>query len=225
MQMGTLAAFVLLELTLCLIPGPAVLLTLSYALRRGTRGGLAAASGILAGNTLYFVLSGLGVVALLLASYRVFTILKWAGALYLAFLGLRALFARHGVTPDETALGRGEGGRAFGSGFVTQVSNPKALVFFVAILPQFIDPHGAIWLQLLILTVASLVVELSVLTGYTLAAGRCLVATAERDGVRLGVVVLNSLAPGTQARQLLDRGFEDVYHLRRVSEPPLPAGA
>jgi D-alanyl-D-alanine carboxypeptidase len=62
-------------------------------------------------------------------------------------------------------------------------------------------------------------------TGYTLAAGRCLVATAERDGVRLGVVVLNSLAPGTQARQLLDRGFEDVYHLRRVSEPPLPAGA
>jgi threonine/homoserine/homoserine lactone efflux protein len=76
------------------------------------------------------------------------------------------------VTPDETALGRGEGGRAFGSGFVTQVSNPKALVFFVAILPQFIDPHGAIWLQLLILTVASLVVELSVLTGYTLAADR-----------------------------------------------------
>jgi D-alanyl-D-alanine carboxypeptidase len=62
-------------------------------------------------------------------------------------------------------------------------------------------------------------------TGYTLAAGRCLVATAERDGVRLGVVLLNSLAPGVQARQLLDRGFEGVYHLRRVPEPPLPAGA
>jgi len=172
MQLGTLAAFVLLELTLCLIPGPAVLLTLSYALRRGTRGGLAAASGILAGNTLYFVLSGLGVVALLLASYRVFTILKWAGALYLVFLGLRALFARHGVTPDQTALGRGEGGRAFGSGFVTQVSNPKALIYFVAILPQFIDPHGVIWLQVAILTVASFVIESSVLTGYTLAADR-----------------------------------------------------
>ncbi len=62
-------------------------------------------------------------------------------------------------------------------------------------------------------------------TGYTLAAGRCLVATAERHGVRLGVVVLGSLAPGTQARQLLDRGFQDVYHLRRVPEPPIPAGA
>src|ERR1700688_2670567 len=104
MQLGTLAAFVLLELTLCLIPGPAVLLTLSYALRRGTRGGLAAASGILAGNSLYFVLSGLRDVALLLASAQVFTILKWAGALYLAFLGLRAVFAQHGVPPDARAL-------------------------------------------------------------------------------------------------------------------------
>jgi serine-type D-Ala-D-Ala carboxypeptidase (penicillin-binding protein 5/6) len=62
-------------------------------------------------------------------------------------------------------------------------------------------------------------------TGYTLAAGRCLVATAERHGVHLGVVILNSNAPGTQAKQLLDRGFQDVYHLPRVPEPPMPAGA
>jgi serine-type D-Ala-D-Ala carboxypeptidase (penicillin-binding protein 5/6) len=62
-------------------------------------------------------------------------------------------------------------------------------------------------------------------TGFTDAAGRCLVATAERDGVKLGVVVLNSNAPGTQARQLLDRGFYDVYHQRHVSEPPIPSGA
>jgi len=62
-------------------------------------------------------------------------------------------------------------------------------------------------------------------TGYTEAAGRCLVATAERGGVRLGAIVLDSDAPGTQARQLLDRGFYDVYHLHRVAEPPMPAGA
>ncbi len=62
-------------------------------------------------------------------------------------------------------------------------------------------------------------------TGYTLAAGRCLVATAERHGVRLGVVILNSKAPGTQARQLLNRGFYDVYHLPHIAEVPLPSGA
>jgi D-alanyl-D-alanine carboxypeptidase (penicillin-binding protein 5/6) len=62
-------------------------------------------------------------------------------------------------------------------------------------------------------------------TGFTDAAGRCLVATAERDGVRLGVVVLHSLDPGTQAKQLLDRGFEGVYHQAAVAEPPMPPGA
>jgi D-alanyl-D-alanine carboxypeptidase (penicillin-binding protein 5/6) len=62
-------------------------------------------------------------------------------------------------------------------------------------------------------------------TGFTEAAGRCLVATAERDGVKLGVVLLHSNAPGTQAKQLLDRGFQDVYHLNAVSEPPFPPGA
>ena len=62
-------------------------------------------------------------------------------------------------------------------------------------------------------------------TGFTDAAGRCLVATAERGGVRLGVVVLHSPNPGTQARQLLDRGFQGVYHQAPVKEPPIPAGA
>jgi serine-type D-Ala-D-Ala carboxypeptidase (penicillin-binding protein 5/6) len=62
-------------------------------------------------------------------------------------------------------------------------------------------------------------------TGFTDAAGRCLVATAERNGVRLGVVVLHSPNPGTQARQLLDRGFQGVYHQAPAREPPLPAGA
>jgi D-alanyl-D-alanine carboxypeptidase (penicillin-binding protein 5/6) len=62
-------------------------------------------------------------------------------------------------------------------------------------------------------------------TGYTIAAGRCLVATAERHGVRLGVVLLHSTEPGTQARKLLDRGFEGVYHLPPVPEPASPPGA
>ncbi|MFZ0043218.1 MAG: hypothetical protein WAK93_18055 [Solirubrobacteraceae bacterium] len=62
-------------------------------------------------------------------------------------------------------------------------------------------------------------------TGYTEAAGRCLVATAERDGVRLGVVLLHSPDPGTQASYLLNRGFEGVYHQAPVAEPPIPAGA
>jgi serine-type D-Ala-D-Ala carboxypeptidase (penicillin-binding protein 5/6) len=62
-------------------------------------------------------------------------------------------------------------------------------------------------------------------TGYTVASGRCLVASADRHGVRLGVVLLDSPDPATQARKLLDRGYERVYHQRAVPEPPIPAGA
>jgi threonine/homoserine/homoserine lactone efflux protein len=198
MSLGTLGAFVLLELTLCLIPGPAVLLTLSYALRRGVRGGLAAATGILSGNTLYFVLSALGIVALLQASYQAFTLVKWAGVIYLAFIGLRALLARRGVAPDPAALRPGEERRALASGFVTQVSNPKAIVFFAAILPQFIDPRRPLLVQLGILTLASIAIELGVLTCYSLAADRLRrSAAAERASLwieRAGGLVLLGIA-------------------------------
>jgi homoserine/homoserine lactone efflux protein len=169
---SSLSAFVALEVTLCLIPGPAVLLTVSYALRRGVRAGLAAACGVVAGNTLYFALSGAGIVALLFASYRIFTLLKWAGAAYLAVLGLRALFARRQMAPDSSPGRVGERSRAFVSGFATQVANPKAIVFFIAVLPQFIDPRASLGPQLAILTLASTIVEFTVLTGYSLAAAR-----------------------------------------------------
>jgi threonine/homoserine/homoserine lactone efflux protein len=170
--MHSLAAFVLLELTLCLIPGPAVLLVTSCALRRGKRAGLAAAAGIQAGNSLYFVLSGVGIVAVLLASYRVFTVVKYAGAAYLAVAGLRALFAREAPKLESPATPRADPGRAFASGLVTQLANPKAIVFFAAVLPQFVDPHAALAPQLLALTLAGACVELTVLSGYTFAADR-----------------------------------------------------
>jgi threonine/homoserine/homoserine lactone efflux protein len=164
-----LLAFIALELTLCLIPGPAVLLTVSYALRRGARSGLAAAGGIVAGNTVYFVLSGLGVAALLHASLEVFTVLRWAGALYLAFLGVRALLARRSPVLEEAPA---RAGRAFVAGLVTQISNPKAIAFFVAVVPQFVDPRAPLVPQLALLTLASCVVEFGVQAAYAFAAAQ-----------------------------------------------------
>jgi threonine/homoserine/homoserine lactone efflux protein len=169
---SALLAFVVLEVTLCFIPGPAVLLTTSYALRRGKRSGFAAAAGIITGNTAYFVLSGLGIVAVVLASYQVFTIVKYAGAAYLAFVGLRALFARRAPAIDATPERPGERGRAYAGGLVTQLANPKALVFFAAVLPQFVDPHASLPPQIALLAAVGALIELSVLATYTLAADR-----------------------------------------------------
>ena len=82
-------AFLITHTTLCLIPGPAVLMVAGTGLRRGSRAGAVSACGIVSANTFYFVLSGMGIGALLLASHEVFSVLRWIGASYLAYLGLR----------------------------------------------------------------------------------------------------------------------------------------
>jgi homoserine/homoserine lactone efflux protein len=150
-----------------------VLFVLSSALRSGARRSLAANLGILSGNAIYFVLSATGVSALLMASYNLFFAIKWIGAAYLIFIGLRALFGKADVLqPIETNNTEKSAARLFADGLVVQLSNPKAIVFFSALLPQFIDPPLGIAPQLAILGVTSVIIEFLVLSSYGLAASR-----------------------------------------------------
>jgi threonine/homoserine/homoserine lactone efflux protein len=171
MSWETWAAFTITETVLCLTPGPAVLFVLAQGLGRGTRAALAAATGILAGNSLYFIVSATSLGGLLLASYEVFSAIKWAGAAYLIWLGVRTLRSPAGLRGTPEPASDADAGRLVGRGFLVQVANPKALVFFGALLPQFIDPHRSVVGQMIILGTTSLVVELAVLATYgTLAA-------------------------------------------------------
>jgi homoserine/homoserine lactone efflux protein len=167
------ALFVVTETVLCLTPGPAVLLVLSQGLARGVGASVWANLGILSGNTVYFALSATGLGAVLVASYEVFSLIRWVGAAYLVWLGLMA-FAGRSRALSVTAGDAGPvgWGRMFGNGFVLQVANPKALVFFVALLPQFIDARGSVVVQVLILGATSVVIEFFVLLAYGAAAGR-----------------------------------------------------
>lgn len=167
MDLGTWLAFVLLETFLCLTPGPAVMYVVGTALGRGRAGGFAATAGIVAGNTAYFILSATSLGAILMASYELFTVVRWAGAAYLVILGVRMLFAASDKTPAAVANPRA----SFAGGAVTQLSNPKALVFFSALLPQFIDPHRSLVAQIAILGVSSQAIEAAVMTAYILLAG------------------------------------------------------
>ena len=163
MTLETFIAFCAVELVLCLTPGPAVLYVISTALARGPRAGLAGSLGIVAGNTFYFVLSGIGVAAIILASSTLFTAVKWIGAAYLMYVGLRMLFSRRsGAADDRPPLVT----RAFARGFAVQAANPKALAFFIALLPQFIDPAAPVAIQVVVLGVASQVIEIAVLSLY-----------------------------------------------------------
>ena len=169
MSASGLLLFAAMELVLCLTPGPAVLLVISQAMRRGFRSSLRGALGILTGNSIYFALSAVGLGALLIASARVFEVLRWFGAAYLVFIGLKMIFARK--EPDTAAPKTEE--RSFVQGVVTQLANPKAIVFFTALLPQFIDPKaGRLPLQFLILGVISIFIELPVLAAYGFLADR-----------------------------------------------------
>jgi threonine/homoserine/homoserine lactone efflux protein len=181
MTLETWLLFCVTETVLCLIPGPAVLFVLSTALRRGFTSASIAASGILAGNAFYFALSASGIGAVLLASHALFGALKWAGAAYLVGLGLRMLLARPAdpsAPPPPGAAERPD--RVFSRAFVVQAANPKALVFFVALLPQFINAAGSIPWQILLLGVTSMLIEFTVLSLYAALAVRARSITGER---------------------------------------------
>jgi homoserine/homoserine lactone efflux protein len=170
MHWTTLGTFVALETVLCYIPGPAVLAVVGASLSR-PRAGFATAFGILTGNLIYFSVSALGIASIILASHKAFLIIKWCGAAYLAYIGIRALTAKQGAhaAAEPSVSSAGQLKRGWVNGTITQLANPKALVFFVAILPQFIDPRSNLTLQIAILAIAGLVVELGVLSTYILA--------------------------------------------------------
>jgi homoserine/homoserine lactone efflux protein len=167
-----LLLFAATELLLSLTPGPAVLLVVSQGIRRGFRSSTRGAAGILTGNAIYFALSAAGLGALLLASKRVFDILQIAGAAYLALLGLKMLIRPGRVSDDVPVRTNDRETGSFVQGLVTQLANPKAIVFFTALLPQFVDPTRAVAMQFVILGVISILVELPVLLLYGFAADR-----------------------------------------------------
>ena len=129
--------------------------------------------GILSANTVYFALSATGLGALLISSYRVFFLVKWIGAAYLVYLGARTILGHSEIIPaGEPAEAGASAVRLYRDGFVLQMSNPKAIIFFSAILPQFIDPRLAVLPQVAILGLTSVVSEFAVLSSYSLAAAR-----------------------------------------------------
>jgi threonine/homoserine/homoserine lactone efflux protein len=179
-------AFCITETVLCLTPGPAVLFVVSVAMARGARAGIAGSLGILTANALYFAVSATGVAAIIVASSRLFAVLKWIGAIYLIWVGLRMLWSR---SREPLAVSPRRVPRSFVRGFVVQAANPKALMFFVALLPQFIDPDGSVWFQVIVLGASSVLIELIVLTLYvalTVRARRVAGADWSRALERLG---------------------------------------
>ena len=153
MDTSQLFLFIAAGLLLNLTPGPDVLYIVTNALRSGARAGVVAALGITAGCFVHIFAAALGVSALMAASSTAFTVLKWAGAAYLVYVGGRMLLARAPVAQEIDATNliaacarttwASDLKRIFFQGFWTNALNPKVALFFLAFVPQFIAPDVA----------------------------------------------------------------------------------
>src|SRR4051794_26234569 len=135
------AAFVAASAILLIIPGPTVLLVVSYALGQGWRAALPMALGVALGDFTAMTLSMLGVGALLATSAMLFTVLKWIGAAYLVWLGIK-LWRAGGTLDARPRHDRASALKMLGHAWLVTALNPKGITFFVAFLPQFLDPRA-----------------------------------------------------------------------------------
>ncbi|MEU4535471.1 LysE family translocator [Streptosporangium sp. NPDC023825] len=140
-DLPTLALFAAATLALLLVPGPAVLYIVTRSVAQGRSAGLVSVLGIHLGSLVHVAAAALGVSALLAASSTAFMIVKYLGAAYLIWLGVRKLMTRsNGEEPFEPRTATRS--RMFWEGFVVNVLNPKTAIFFLAFLPQFTDPEA-----------------------------------------------------------------------------------
>jgi threonine/homoserine/homoserine lactone efflux protein len=172
----TYALFCLAAITLIVIPGPAVLYIVSQSIDRGRTAGLASAVGVAVGGTVHVAAAALGLSSLLVSSAIAFSAVKYLGAAYLVYLGIRTLLA--GREPIERERTDGRPLRhVFARGIVVNVLNPKTALFFFAFLPQFADTeHGRVSLQIALLGTTFVVLALLSDSVWAVVAG----AAAER---------------------------------------------
>jgi threonine/homoserine/homoserine lactone efflux protein len=156
--------FIGAELIFSLTPGPTVMMISAYGFKGGFRDALAAIAGTQTGNTLWYAICVTGLGALVTASPHLFQAIRLAGAAYLVWLGGSAIWASFHASADEH--GPKLMGKPYIQATLTQMGNPKAILFFGAIVPQFLDTHGPLIPQYLIMFVVTFIGESIILTGY-----------------------------------------------------------
>lgn len=184
MSIETWATFTAASIILLIIPGPTILLVVSYALGQGWRTAFPMAVGVALGDFTAMTLSMLGIGALLAASATIFTFVKWIGAAYLIWLGIK-LFRAGGAMSAQARREHVRPVRMLMHAWLVTALNPKSITFFVAFLPQFLDPHGDFLTQMLIFEATFLVLAFTNAFTYALIAARAGRLFANERAVRI----------------------------------------
>ncbi|WP_395450119.1 LysE family translocator [Aminobacter sp. UC22_36] len=184
MSFESWAAFAAASAVLLVIPGPTILLVVSYALGQGWRTALPMAVGVALGDFTAMTLSMLGIGALLAASATVFTILKWIGAAYLIYLGIK-LFRAGGSLDAKPRTDAASAAKMMAHAWIVTALNPKSITFFVAFLPQFLDRNGDFWTQMLVFELTFLTLAFANAFGYALVASRARSVVSNPRAIRI----------------------------------------
>lgn len=184
MTVETWLAFAAASTVLLVIPGPTILLVVSYALGQGWRTALPMAVGVALGDFTAMTLSMLGIGALLMASATLFTVLKWIGAAYLIWLGIK-LFRAGGTLGAEPRRDAASAAKMLAHAWLVTALNPKSITFFVAFLPQFLDRHADFWMQMAIFETTFLVLAFCNAFGYALVAARARSVFSSERAIRI----------------------------------------
>ncbi|GAA4120244.1 LysE family translocator [Aminobacter aganoensis] len=184
MSFESWAAFAAASAVLLVIPGPTILLVVSYALGQGWRTALPMAVGVALGDFTAMTLSMLGIGALLAASATVFTIVKWIGAAYLIYLGIK-LFRAGGSLDAKPRTDAASAVKMMAHAWIVTALNPKSITFFVAFLPQFLDRSGDFWTQMLVFELTFLTLAFANAFGYALVAARARSVVSNPRAIRI----------------------------------------
>jgi len=176
---SSIGLFSLAALALLLIPGPSVMYIVARSSSQGRRAGLVSVAGIHTGTLVHVAAAVLGLSAVIVASATAFNVVKYAGAAYLIYMGVRTMMTRIGPTSEQRLMARSNR-QLYTDGFVVNALNPKTAVFFLAFVPQFVDADGAGSATLQLLMLSAVFVGLGLLTDGTWALTAAFIATRLR---------------------------------------------
>ena len=191
MELGIYLIFFVTTAVVIFVPGPAAIAIAAQGAGNGHKRAIFGTLGVASANAVYFILSAMGIATLLIASPLIFNAIKWVGVAYLVYLGLSAIFSKSGGIQFPTGKLQ-SAFSLFGKGFLVEFANPKALLYFAAILPQFLDVSKPIILQMLIMGGTTVVLDLISYSLYAYAGDRLTSGAVKEWIVRL----INRVAGG-----------------------------
>ena len=205
MNLHLFLAYCLAVAILVLMPGPIVTLVVANSLSHGSRSGLATVAGASIGNAILLGATAVGLVAFFALLSEIFEVVRWAGAGYLIWLATKAWRAHGGQERAIAPAAKRSSRAVFLQGFLIGITNPKAIVFYIAFLPQFVDSHLPAGPQLLVMTGTMIVMALLSDSAYALLAGRARIWFTAPERRRLQSRIIGTLLIGVACGLLLTR--------------------